>query len=457
MAEEKKETETTNTSSSTTTNDKPADNNTSKKEETKKKEDTKKKEEKKEAKTEEKSTPTKSDEELRQETLKKYQINDKVYSGRYRAVREGLSKDDAKKDSSGSEELHRGFYYDAQLENPYLSMSLHANTKIVNGKWVKWPGPHLEPISESRDYSKCYGAQPIARCIISEDFSYSITNNFSDYNGGNPIESMFENFKPYAPIYGKFGKAMKEGAASNNANGNYGSSIISMISSAAGKIGDWMSKSSSYLNKALFVQGSRFSFYNGTSFNFNNMEMKFIAFSDYVTKDGGKTWVFQSVEDYIKTLQPYVMGIYSRYNADFLSQFDSTIAEEARKFISEYVGFQDPPGGFTMDTKALDNTLLGTVRLNIGGTWAIENLVIRGINVNMSRVQAKHPEYPGQTVPLYAEISIQLAPAAALVDTGYRDILDHKGMSRLRTNLESRYNTDLENQIRSYIKKENEQ
>ena len=399
-----------------------------------------------------------ADEKEKAKTLRNY-YNDKEklwgsYSGRYRAVLADEKGEGTYNNPDSDFTYKGGFYYDSQLEDPYLSISLHANTKLnENGEWVEWPGKHLEPIytNEEKDkinWSKKYGVDPIARSILSEDFSYSITNNFSDYNGGNPIEEIFNNFKPYAPILEKFGTNL--GNASNNFD-TMGSDIVKWFTEKAQSVSKLAKSTSGYLNKALFVQGTRFSYYNGTQFNFNNMEMRFIAFSDYVLQNG--SWVFQSVEDYIKTLQPYVMGIYSKYSNSFLYETgDNSWTDEFKKNIKEYVGFQDPPGGFTMDTKSLDNTLKGTLRMNIGGTWAIENLVLKNMNVNMSKVQAKHPEKPGETVPLYAEIVLQLSPASVLVDTGYRKTLDHKGMTYIRKGISKGYENKLNSLKKSYIK-----
>lgn len=377
-----------------------------------------------------------TDEEIRAERLRKYEKDLQSYNIRYRPLNPNIYKE------SNDINYKGGFYYDSQLEDPYLSISLHANTKIVDGKWVAWSevGSCLEPIDGEKgsEWSKKYGIQPIARSILSEDFSYSIANNFSDYNGGNALESGFESLKPWAPILEKYSRGL--GEATKDAD-NTGSWLVNNINSLAKKASKIMGMASGYLNKALFVQGTRFTYYNGTQFNFNNMEMKFIVFSDYV-KGGNTTWVFQSVEDYIATLQPYVMGIYSPYNADFLA--NSGFQGEAKKFISEYIGFQDPPGGFSMDTKNLGNALKGTLRMNIGGTWAIDNLVLKNMNVNMSRVQAKHPEKPGETVPLYAEISLQLQPASSFIDTGYKKILEHGGLSNIRGNIASGYKDRLD-------------
>lgn len=404
------------------------------------------------------TTPKKPSEEVleeekcRKNILQKYRNDEKNYFGRYRTVDE-FDIVEGKSGEINEVNFNGGFYYDSQLEDPYLSMSLHANTKITKeGTWEKWSTNMtdcLEPVNEENDWSRCYGKQPIARCILSEDFSYSIGNNFSDYNGGNAIEGAFETFKPFAPILGAFGENGGEAADEMLSEGSFGSDLVKGASSFLGKAAKISKKASKYLNKALFVEGTRFTYYNGTTFNFNNMEMKFLAFSDYVSTDGSN-WVFQSVEDYVKTLQPYVMGLYTPYSAQFLE--DTGIQGKVKEFIQQYVGFQDPPGGFEMSAKNLNNTLKGTLRLNIGGTWAIENLVVKSMNVNMSRVQAKHPEIVGKTVPLYAEISLQLAPACSIVDTSYGRILDHSGLDNLRIGSSNSYRDKL-NQLKShYIK-----
>ena len=167
-----------------------------------------------------------------------------------------------------------------------------------------------------------------------------------------------------------------------------GSWMVNKIGSLAEEIAPWMNKASDKLNNALIVQGTRFTYYSGTSFNFNNMELKFIAFSDWI--NGGTE--FQPVSDYIKELKPYVMGTYHPVCTDLFP--------EADKFIKEYVGYQSPPGGFHMSTKNLGHILRGTMRLNIGGKYAISNLIIKNMNVTMSKAQAKDPR-PGEKAKQY--------------------------------------------------------
>lgn len=336
-----------------------------------------------------------------------------------------------------------GFYYDSQLVDPFLSISLHANTVKKGNEWVLYSGETLDPVSNSPNSSH-YMAEPLARCIMPEDLVYSIGNNFTDWNGGNMLESMFESFKPYAPILGKAAEGLEKGAGEVDKENNFGAAVVKTLGNFAKGAAPWMKSASQFLNKALLVQGTRFAYYNGTSFNFNNLEMKYTVFSDYVA-DGS----FLSVEDYIKKIAPYVMGEYHPVT-NYLKTTGNATAD---KFLHDYVGFQDPPGGFTMDTKNLDNVLKGTMRLNIGGLWAIENLVIKNMNVVLSKVQAKDPTKPGNVIPMYADITLQLAPACMIVDTGYDNIVNHKGLVSIRDAAMDTYANELE-RMRDDLKEE---
>lgn len=316
--------------------------------------------------------------------------------------------------------VNKGFYYDSQIEDPMLSISLHPNTVPGNDEfkdgWQKWKGDALETtIGGTYD---CYRREPLARAIMTEDFIYSITNNFTDNDMGNQIESIFNNLKPYAPIVGKFADGLGKGADSMKEN-DMGSYLVKKANQFAGWIAPKLKEGSSFLNNALLMQGTRFTYYSGTSFNINNMEFKFIAFSDWI--NGGTE--FQPVNEYVDLIRPYVMGIYHPVTSELTGT-------DADKFIAKYVGYQIPPAGFKMDTQNLNNILRGTLRLNIGGMYAISNLVIKNMTVNLSKAQAKDPRdgKEGSTVPLYAEISLQLAPACSLVDKPFEAIVNNVGV-----------------------------
>lgn len=320
--------------------------------------------------------------------------------------------------TEGKYTSNRGFYYDSQLEDPFLSISLHPNTyKNEKGEWKEYKSDILTPTMGGK--YDCYSKTPIARCIMTDDFIYSINNNWTDYNGGNAIENLFDQFKPYAPILAKGAKGLEEGLKSMMGD-NYGSAFVN-TANKVGKIAvDLLSKGSNFLNNALMVQGTRFTYYSGSSVNFNNMELKFIVFSDWVNGE------FQSVDDYIKNLHQYVLG-------DYHPVMNATGNKDLDKFIGEYVGYQSPPGGFTMDTQQIKDNglnviLKGTMRLNIGGQYAISNLIIKNMTVTLSKTRAKNPVIRGGTVPLYAEVTLQLGPACMIVNKGFNSIIDHTGV-----------------------------
>lgn len=386
---------------------------------------------------------------------------------------------------SGDKPQNVGFYYDSQLEDPFLSISLHPNTyQTENGGWEVYTKENSLSPTIGSDYDR-YSKIPLARCLMTEDFRYSITNNFTDNDGGNPIEGIFNSFKPYAPILGKLGAGIESGIKETN-----GDTMGSYMVSKANQFGNWLfpllKKGSKLLNTGMIVQGSRFTYYSGTSFNLNNLELKFTVFSDWVPKYGydseGKyvalDYVFQPVTDYIKNISPYVMGKYYPADKENMNRLfgeaalkeakekgenEKTISDKFKELIGEYVGFQAPPAGFEMDTKNLNNVLKGTLRLNIGGMYAINNLIIKNMDVTLSRVQSKSPSYTtvnreeknlsGILVPLYAEITLQLAPACSIIDTSFVKIIDGSGVnSDILNPMTKKYLDELDAKLKAMTK-----
>lgn len=359
-----------------------------------------------------------------------------------------------------------GFYYDSQLKDPYLSITLHPNT-VENpdndAVAKKAPGPYLErtttkPTNVTDEDWDCYSVYPLVRALITDDFSYSINNNFSDFSGGNPIESIFNSLKPYAGILGKFGKGVQKARESTKGENNYGSTWVEWGDKILGWAGKLAENGSKVLNSALMVQGTRFTYYNGTQFNVNNLELKYVKFSDWtekISESGTTTYEFVPVTEYIKSLNWYVMGKYHPVATTFFEKLlGNNIGAMLDEQVREYVGLQSPPAGFSMSCKNLDNMLKGTLRLNIGGRYALANLVIKNMNVNLSKVQAKDPRtgHEGETIPLYAEIVIQLAPASMLIDTTLNSILEN-GLSKseILPRVAANYKTEME-KLKSNIK-----
>ena len=67
--------------------------------------------------------------------------------------------------------------------------------------------------------------------------------------------------------------------------------------------------------------------------------------------------------------------------------------------------------------------------------FLLHNLSKKNLTFSFSRSQTKNPEKPGETVPLYADISITLTPAAMLTDNSMQKILAGDG---LKTSMQTR-------------------
>lgn len=308
-----------------------------------------------------------------------------------------------------------GFYYDEQLKNKYLRVSLHPNTELKGDEWVEVSGETLRPMSTST-WSGLYRKEPIAVSLLTEDFQVEINNSWTDFDSGNPIESLWNSAKPYAPMLKRLGTGLKEATKSMGGT-KLGSTVADFLNTGAETIGDLADIGSKYLNKALIVQGTRFSYYAGTSTTFGNLAMKYTIFSDW--DENGE---FITVNDQLNKIYPYSMGTYDKYTGQIFG------GGTADKILGEYIGVQNPPGGFEADTKSVDNCQKGTLRLVIGGYYSIENLIVRNVSFVMSKAMAKHPKVAGELTPLYADVTITLAPASMYTDKALMRFTNNAGM-----------------------------
>lgn len=375
----------------------------------------------------------------------------------------------------------RGFYYDTQISNPLLTATLHPNTYISNveyngedpyslNKPFEWslydPNNSKEPCLEPLTYnfnknlngglnpSECYRRRPLVTAILNEDFQVNIGNAWNDQSGGQELENLFNSLKAYSPFGDHAGIASKQVSEKlDNISKNSKSSIIGktsgMLSKIAGKAGDLFEKNSTRLNGALIIQGTRFSYYGGSSTTFGNLSIKFTLFADWILDKNGKPQ-FKTVHDQLLEIYPYAIGKYDPVEipkdwTDSKSKVWQTTKETGADIISTYFGWQSPPGGFRANTQSLDTCQKGTLRLVLGGYYTAENLVIESMNVNFSKMMTKIPtpaakeEYtfevmettedgfgyittetisgPGKHLtPLYADVVLTLKPATNYTD-----------------------------------------
>ena len=109
-------------------------------------------------------------------------------------------------------------------------------------------------------------------------------------------------------------------------------------------------------------------------------------------------------------------------------QLKGSMAETISTFANKYVGWQSPPGGFESINRNIDVQQKGTLRLILGGFYTIDNLVIKDINVNVSRQLCKDPTDENNMVPLYADVQITLQPASVYTDLSLGRFLNSAGM-----------------------------
>ena len=304
-----------------------------------------------------------------------------------------------------------GFYYDQQLENPVLRVSLHPNTVYVKadgaaaGEWkeVAYPEETTE-VPEVKIWK--YSTIPIAVALCNEDFSVDIVNTWTDF-GGDPIGNMWNDNKASAPYMREFAKGLADISSKTESYLQHTDTELSNLSKGAfeliGAISKFGAKSlkeqAKYLSRALIVKGTRFSYYSGTGIAFGNLIMKFTLFPKWE----GSTFV--SVIDQVQGIMPYIIGDY----IDVTELGDGDLGEFVKKFAS----WQLPPGGFESEIQDVDIVQKGTLKLRFGTFYALDNLVINNCNLTFSKTMVKNPSSitgPDLT-PMYCDVTLSLRPA----------------------------------------------
>ena len=318
-----------------------------------------------------------------------------------------------------------GWYYDLQCENRLISATLHPN-KILRGN--KWDDP-----SPTDPDNPKYAQEPICRAIVSEDFNVAVANSWSDF-GGDMLGQMWESIKPLAP-YADAAKGMihsaveqynnmlkssnpsDKGRAARIKESKLSRGLANIMTRLDNTVNDPESgiDITDYLNRALVVQGTRFSYYSGSGTSFGNLMMKFTVFPTY---NGSE---FITVDKQIKKILPYCIGKFVAGTEGIASDEERNTEGSMANLIDNMVSWQKPPGGFKANIKNVDVVQEGTLLLKFGAYYMIDNLVVENATFNFSKQMTKNPQgyrnYGEILSPLYCEVTIQLRPA-----TKYSDI-----------------------------------
>lgn len=327
-----------------------------------------------------------------------------------------------------------GWYYDLQLKNKILNATLHPSTELnkQNGKWRKFSGK-ADP--DNPDYRE----KALCSAIVNEDFNVSVANTWSDF-GGDMLGQMWEAVKPAAPyadaIIGMFHSAAKdwreqEAKNTKDYQAAKGSTVANAFAEMMLAIDDKLHKGEidvvDYLNRALVVQGTRFSYYSGSGTSFGNLMMKFTIFPTYEDRK------FISVTDQVNELIPYCVGKFVK-GAEGIT--DAIEDEKTRKLLDGMIAWQKPPGGFKANVKNVDVVQEGTFLLKFGAYYVIDNLVVENAVFNFSKQMTKDPSlyllnFGGDSIlsPLYCDVAIQLRPATKYSDITLKRFVSSRGQT----------------------------
>ena len=298
-----------------------------------------------------------------------------------------------------SEHNVSGFYHDLQKKNRLMSVTLHPST-VTDDKGVTWTKV-TEGISGKGDIK--YRKEPIAIAILKEDFTIAIANSWTDFNGGDTLNQIWNSVRPFAAYASYAAEHLQKMSDAGHELGDLGNAAVKFLENAIDTALPYVKKGVDYLNRSLVVQGSRFSYYGGTGTSFGNLAMKFTLFADWKEVSEG-SYKYKTVHDQLQELNPYLMGKYVNWDGD------------PNNSLNQFIGWQTPPGGFKADVKNVDNFVEGTLLLNFGGYYCIPNIVIRDAQFVFSKQMVKDHKKPNTISPLSCDVTLTLQPATKFSD-----------------------------------------
>ena len=340
-----------------------------------------------------------------------------------------------------------GWYYDDQINNVMTSVTLHANMwwdpkggDKGTGGWTEWfnhapvDGDSFVKLIGMKQKGTVYGygITPIARSILTEDFSVSIANTWTDF-GDDYLGNAWTNVKQVAPYVKNLSNSVDEFLNNNekiDEENGFFSDLFKKVGKYIGKAVDFIKipDAIKYLNYALVSQGTRFSYYGGTGFSFGNLGMRFTIFPKY--ENGKIITVVQQLEN----LFPYIIGKLLPFDIKVKVKKEGEYVEYSAKDIlgEEYedlLQWQAPPGGFESELENIDIIQKGTLKLKIGPHYCLTNLVCQDANFNFSKQMVKLPDNKGgnKISPLFCEVALTLKPATLYSDIMLKEFISGRG------------------------------
>ena len=381
-----------------------------------------------------------------------------------------------------------GWYYDAYQDllktnskgkqdvgiNRLTTISLHANS-IYTAKdtWEFCKGVDDRNKNGKIERTDLYDEdgylyEPICTAPLQEDFQVTVQNSWSDLGGdqaGDFINSIRSSLAPFAgTISAGLNEMLKnqtlEKFTDEEKNSTMGQILMAVVEKTAElangqkNIQDSQNKQkltvtesnlARFLNSALMVNSGKFSIFQGSNLNFQNMGMKFTI----MPKWDPDTGVFDTVQHQLRDIYRYFFGEYI--------DMSEILGEDKNGTMLSRLTWQRPPGGYQADMSQLDAIQKGSLKLKLGGIYSICNVVVESAALTFSKQTVKNPRVTYERLtgegeisssdyisPLSCEVNLMLRPCTRYSDSTFKNIIEGAGMQKEKEDLSKHLIENLE-------------
>lgn len=381
-----------------------------------------------------------------------------------------------------------GWYYDAYQDllktnsegkqdvgiNRLTTISLHANS-IYTSKdtWVFCKGVDDRNKNGKIERTDLYDEdgylyEPICTAPLQEDFQVTVQNSWSDLGGdqaGDFINSIRSSLAPFAgTISAGLNEMLKNQTldkfTDEEKNSTMGQILMAVVEKTAQlangpeNIRDSQNPKSltvtesnlaRFLNSALMVNSGKFSIFQGSNLNFQNMGMKFTI----MPKWDPDTGVFDTVQHQLRDIYRYFFGEYI--------DMAEILGEDKNGTMLSRLTWQRPPGGYQADMSQLDAIQKGSLKLKLGGIYSICNVVVESAALTFSKQTVKNPRVTYERLtgegeisssdylsPLSCEVNLILRPCTRYSDSTFKNIIEGAGMQKEKEDLSKHLIENLE-------------
>ena len=382
-----------------------------------------------------------------------------------------------------------GWYYDAYQDllktnsegkqdvgiNRLTTISLHANS-IYTSKdtWVFCKGVDDRNKNGKIERTDLYDEdgylyEPICTAPLQEDFQVTVQNSWSDLGGdqaGDFINSIRSSLAPFAgTISAGLNEMLKNQTldkfTDEEKNSTMGQILMAVVEKTAQlangqkniqdsqnpqKLTVTESNLARFLNSALMVNSGKFSIFQGSNLNFQNMGMKFTI----MPKWDPDTGVFDTVQHQLRDIYRYFFGEYI--------DMAEILGEDKNGTLLSRLTWQRPPGGYQADMSQLDAIQKGSLKLKLGGIYSICNVVVESAALTFSKQTVKNPRVTYERLtgegeiksssdylsPLSCEVNLILRPCTRYSDSTFKNIIEGAGMQKEKEDLSKHLIENLE-------------